>query len=883
MATSSSEASPSELVDASPTVSLDSSWAEFIALVRFDDKDGQKIQCLYPPRKDTPENNAFIHDLKMLCMPDCLEFDSAVHELYFMTRIRIETSSSNPHAADMMMNCYVSFRQYPDPGSRRGYFQQSLVIVSKLPYLTLFNRLLHRLADVLSDLPDFEKYDHLSELEMKANDSSYLPYDLTILDSTIEVAYQHFLQWPEPCVGQTLCLPFFGIMVDYEVPITPIYALRQPELRDLWSLQSLLSKHAGVDSHGGIFHHINLVAVFHRLGFLPHLWTLWELVITGKNVVVWSSSAAIASAVVNALISLIAPLAYAGDYRPYINPYDSDSSRLGDVVSGSKAISKASTSASALQVVGLSDDESSGSTSDSGAGPELGPTLFSGPCYIRSIGSENKPTSIIVGITNPFLLKSFAQADAALFIPNPDSINLPESKSRSAASSPKRPKIGSLFRATIFQSSSNSDKAPTVDNSSSSSIKCKPSRKFSALGIGLSMDDTNKASPSHQNSMQSPCNRANAVVPQSPSTSTKPNLAVKVKKLAASESIVDVYDSWIASGGLKIQGSNRHVLLCLRQKPLLTIDPDVESRLNALLSTQTILPADIQTRFQANHVSIGRDSITDDPSDKEVIANMLIREHFRNLTLSMLKPFEKYFHASSQLSVVKKSSSSSSPTVASIMSSMRALSTTVTTATAASNPNSINSTRAGASSMLLYSNPNRYFGIDDVDVAVAQYKRDAELFGYNHVPACLRRCSEWDVLVLRFAESDTFRAWSSWRRDLLVIRMLVDTSRLCQDMSTTGLIEAFMIEQGYEFVTYKHLQELIARIRITIRALEDVDARFHDIAAILFSQPSPTVTVANDDSNATMLELDIPKIVDLMKKHLQDIFHIAETNVITQP
>lgn len=829
-----------------------SSWAEFIALVRFDDKDGQIIQCLYPPREDTPENKTFILDLKMLCMPDCLEFDSAVHELCFVTRIRLKM---NNHSPDAMMNCYVSFRQYPDPGSRRGYFQQSLVIVSKLPYLSLFNRVLHRLADVLSDIPDLEKSEAVSDVKITANDSSYLPYDLTILDSTIEVAYQHFLQWPEPCVGKTLRLPFYGIMIEYDVPVTPIYALRRPELRDLWSLQSLLSKQSGIDSHGGIFHHINLVAVFHRLGLLPHIWTLWELVMTGKNVVVWSSSAAIASAVVNALVSLIAPLAYAGDYRPYINPYDSDTTLIGEVISNSTKPVRSTSTISASS----SDDESSGSEEEL----RFHSNIFSGPHYIRSVGSDKKPSNVIVGVTNPFLLRSFAQADAALFIPNPDAVRISEGKIRSSTSSTKRPKIGSLLKASIFQLSSSSEKNITEEQP-----KRKPSRKFSALGIGLTADDLISSTDSSVQPL-----RDDSASPRI--STTRPVLNAKIKILGSNESICDIYDKWIASGGLKILGSNRHTLLCIRQKPLLSVDPEVESRLNALLSVQTTLPDNIQSRLKANHIRVGCDSITDEPSDKEIIANMMIREHFRNLTLSMLKPFEKLFHATYQNVAKKATSISSSRTVSSIMSSMRAL----TVASITRNASMMNSTRAGATSLLLYSSPIQFIGIDDIDVAVTQYKRDAELFGYNHVPACLRRCSEWDVLVLRFADSGTFRAWSSWRRDLLVIQMLVDTSRLCHDISSMSLIESFMIEQGYEVAAYKHLQELISRIRITIGALEDVDTRFHDIAAILFSQSS--AAVPNCEGN--IIELDIPTIVDSMKQHLREIIEIAESNIASQP
>ena len=69
---------------------------------------------------------------------------------------------------------------------------------------------------------------------------------------------------------------------------------------------------------------MNLVQSLDSLGLLPHLWTLWELIITGNNILVFSSSATVCSNVVTALLTLLAPLPYAGDHRPYISPYDSD-------------------------------------------------------------------------------------------------------------------------------------------------------------------------------------------------------------------------------------------------------------------------------------------------------------------------------------------------------------------------------------------------------------------------------------------------------------------------------------------------------------------------------------------------------------------------------
>ena len=60
------------------------------------------------------------------------------------------------------------------------------------------------------------------------------------------------------------------------------------------------------------------------LGLLNHIWELWELVATGKDILVLGSTAAQASELVLALASLLCPLGYNGDCRPFMQPRDKD-------------------------------------------------------------------------------------------------------------------------------------------------------------------------------------------------------------------------------------------------------------------------------------------------------------------------------------------------------------------------------------------------------------------------------------------------------------------------------------------------------------------------------------------------------------------------------
>lgn len=61
---------------------------------------------------------------------------------------------------------------------------------------------------------------------------------------------------------------------------------------------------------------------------LPELWTLWELLLVGETVMVYSQTPSQASSVVVSLLSLILPLRYGGEWRPYFTIHDSDFKRF---------------------------------------------------------------------------------------------------------------------------------------------------------------------------------------------------------------------------------------------------------------------------------------------------------------------------------------------------------------------------------------------------------------------------------------------------------------------------------------------------------------------------------------------------------------------------
>jgi hypothetical protein len=102
-----------------------------------------------------------------------------------------------------------------------------------------------------------------------------------------------------------------------------------------------------------------------------------------------------------------------------------------------------------------------------------------------------------------------------------------------------------------------------------------------------------------------------------------------------SETIEGVYDAWISNGGAKAGGKRKCGLLVVKSKPTLAPDVEVENRLGALLADVAVDSTTTTTR--SSYDGDGGDN--DGGDGKAVIGNMMLREHFRNLTLSLMRPF----------------------------------------------------------------------------------------------------------------------------------------------------------------------------------------------------------------------------------------------------
>ncbi|XP_041713387.1 protein DENND6B isoform X1 [Coregonus clupeaformis] len=277
-----------------------SSWLECVCVVTFDLELGQAIEFVYP------------HDVKLtekektsicyLSFPD--SYSGCLGDTQFSFRLRQSVGrrgswigEEDAYSRDAPVTLqrelahfygYVYFRQVKDAAVKRGYFQKSLVLVSRLPYVHLFQSLLQIIAPEY-----FEK-----------------------LEPCLEAVCNEIDQWQSPVPGLTLNLPVMGVVMQVRIPSkndkpegSPV---KQEQNENLLPAPMMLPT----------IHELDLFKCFQS--FLIHLQMLWELMLLGEPVVVMAPSPTVSSETVLALVSSIAPLRCCCDYRPYFTIHDTE-------------------------------------------------------------------------------------------------------------------------------------------------------------------------------------------------------------------------------------------------------------------------------------------------------------------------------------------------------------------------------------------------------------------------------------------------------------------------------------------------------------------------------------------------------------------------------
>ncbi|XP_036187717.1 protein DENND6A isoform X5 [Myotis myotis] len=179
-----------------------SAWLHCVCVVGFDLELGQAVEVIYPQHSKLTDkektNICYLSfpDSNSGCLGDtqfCFRFRQSSGRRVSLHCFLDQFDKDLPvylKKDPAYFYGYVYFRQVRDKTLKRGYFQKSLVLISKLPYIHFFHTVLKQIAPEY-----FEKSK---------------PY--------LEAACNDVDRWPAPVPGKTLYLPIMGVVMKVRIP-----------------------------------------------------------------------------------------------------------------------------------------------------------------------------------------------------------------------------------------------------------------------------------------------------------------------------------------------------------------------------------------------------------------------------------------------------------------------------------------------------------------------------------------------------------------------------------------------------------------------------------------------------------------------------------------
>lgn len=271
-------------------------WVTGVAIVGFDLELGQSLEKLFPLGTRLEEEDS--KNVRFLSFPD--SNSGCTGDIQFYFRIRASTLSlprfSKVHKKRYLCGT-VYFRQVPDKSLKRGFYQKSVVLLTEQP----FPRLHRRICGIIA--------------------REYFSRG----DVAIQAACTDINSWPAPVPGLRMELVLLGRKLCVDVPseamsIRCTTAGYSPERSSRTTADE--QSRAKVSLLAASPFDFSIYDTLHAV--LPHVQLLWELMLTAEPVIVRTTNPMMSSHVVLALVCLIAPLPYMGDYRPYFTIQDTD-------------------------------------------------------------------------------------------------------------------------------------------------------------------------------------------------------------------------------------------------------------------------------------------------------------------------------------------------------------------------------------------------------------------------------------------------------------------------------------------------------------------------------------------------------------------------------
>ncbi|XP_001602662.1 protein DENND6A [Nasonia vitripennis] len=279
-------------------------WLHCICIVTFDLELGQVIEAIHPNDVEFSEQER--SNICYLAFPD--SNSGCMGDTQYHVRIRKSVNGKSSRETQALRDYdrkspmflqtdkdyywgSVYFRQVKDKNLPRGYFQKSIVLVTRLPFVNLFSELCALIA------PEF--------------------FDSGVM--CMEKVIKEISKWPAPIPGQVLHLPLLGVLFQTYIPnhafktAVPNVAATDCAPAKAAAARSLILASA---YDGDMFKSLSSV--------VSHIHLLWELVLLSEPIVVMTSSPTTCSEIVHTLTAMIAPLKYCADHRPYFTIHDSE-------------------------------------------------------------------------------------------------------------------------------------------------------------------------------------------------------------------------------------------------------------------------------------------------------------------------------------------------------------------------------------------------------------------------------------------------------------------------------------------------------------------------------------------------------------------------------
>ncbi|KAM3703273.1 hypothetical protein ACJW31_04G083800 [Castanea mollissima] len=311
-------------------------WAVAFCIIRFDLEQGQLIEECYPPGCLTKDEEL---EIAFSSFPDSVsqhQNRSSIHDCIFFFRFRRQNDSQSvlvssseitevdkelsPKSTDKRnltrantcknnkdsrhMYGYVFNRQRHDERLKRGGEQKSVVILSLSPYSSVFRPLLQIMGPLYFDIGK-KALEHIAAFVS---------------------------MWPAPKPGKLMDLPIGNAMLKVNLP--PAHSLPSESgmlfEESAYSMAPFLPNNQSVPQ--GLFHDSDLFGTFR--GLLLQLWVLWELLLIGEPILVIAPTPPQCCEAVASLVSLVAPLLYSVDFRPYFTIHDPEFAHLNSLQEG---------------------------------------------------------------------------------------------------------------------------------------------------------------------------------------------------------------------------------------------------------------------------------------------------------------------------------------------------------------------------------------------------------------------------------------------------------------------------------------------------------------------------------------------------------------------